>query len=348
VETFFNPQSGEIANSLKSLTANNGHSLETQSVGVDGSSAGQALQTAFVGVKSPRFGTLTFGRQVTLLMEGIIRYDPHYNASAFGLLGASNTYSGGGSQENNRLDSTAKYAVSFGDLAHVGALYKFNGSHGSANTTVQANIGVNLGGASLDAYYSQENSAVTASSLTPTQLAQLPALGYSPANSLAATISDNTAYALMASYGLERLRFFGGYEYIRYTNPQTHLDAGFVNIGGYVLAFVNNTAYDNPKLVQVYWTGVRYRVTRRLELAAAYYGVHQGAYGSGASAGCATSAHSVCSGNLEAISWAADYRFSARFDAYVGFMYSAVHDGMANGYLQTTNINPTVGMRFKF
>src|SRR5215469_15088396 len=32
VETFFNPQSGEIANSLKSLTANNGHSLETQSV----------------------------------------------------------------------------------------------------------------------------------------------------------------------------------------------------------------------------------------------------------------------------------------------------------------------------
>src|SRR5215467_14768183 len=122
LETFFNPQSGEIANSLRSLTVNNGVALSKQSVGVDGSSAGQALQTSWVGLKSPRFGTLTFGRQVTLLLEGVIKYDPNYNASAFGLLGASNTYSGGGSQESNRLDSTAKYAVSFNDVLHLGAL----------------------------------------------------------------------------------------------------------------------------------------------------------------------------------------------------------------------------------
>ena len=114
VETFFNPQSGEIADSLKSLAVNNGRTLATQSVGVDGSSAGQIFQTAYVGLKSPRFGTLTFGRQVTLLAEGTIKYDPNYNATAFGLLGASNTYSGAGSSENNRLDQTAKYAVSLG------------------------------------------------------------------------------------------------------------------------------------------------------------------------------------------------------------------------------------------
>src|SRR5450756_560677 len=105
VETFFNPQSGEIADSLKSLAVNNGRTPATQSVGVDGSSAGQAFQTAWVGFKSPRFGTLTFGRQVTMMLEGMIKYDPNYNASAFGLLGASNTYSGAGSQEDNRLDS---------------------------------------------------------------------------------------------------------------------------------------------------------------------------------------------------------------------------------------------------
>src|SRR5262249_14663080 len=135
VETFFNPQSGEIANSLKSLTANNGLPLTNQSVGVDGSSAGQAFQTSWVGLQSPRFGTLTFGRQVTLLLEGIIRYDPHQNASAFGLLGASNTYSGGGSQESNRLDSTAKYLVSLNGPVHLGPLYKFNESTRPANTT---------------------------------------------------------------------------------------------------------------------------------------------------------------------------------------------------------------------
>src|SRR5215831_9803243 len=349
VETFFNPQSGEIANSLKSLTANNGVALAKQSVGVDGSSAGQAFQTSWVGFKSQRFGTLTFGRQVTLLLEGIIKYDPNYNASAFGLLGASNTYSGGGSQESNRLDSTAKYLVSFNGPLHLGALYKFNGSSGSANAAFQANLGADFARASVDAYYSKVNSAITSTSLSAAQVAKLPALGYSVSNSLAATISDNTAYALMALYRFDRLKFFAGYEYIKYENPKTPLSAGFINIGGYVLAFVNNTAYDKSKVVQVYWTGLRYTVVPKLELTVAYYGVHQSAYGSGDQAGCSTSAHSVCSGRLEAFSFAADYRFNVHFDAYVGAMYSGVHDGLANGYpYSTTNINPTIGVRYKF
>ena len=348
VETFFNPQSGELADSLKSLAVNNGLPLSKQSVGVDGSSAGQAFQTSWVGLKSPRFGTLTFGRQVTLLLDGIIKYDPNYNASAFGLLGASNTYSGGGSQESNRLDSTAKYLVNFGDLLHLGALYKFNGSTGSANTAFQANLGVQSAHASVDAYYSKVNSAITATSLTAAQVAKLPALGYPVSNSLAATISDNTAYALMASYKFERLKFFAGYEYIKYQNPKTPLQAGFINIGGYVLAFVSNAAYDNSKMVQVYWTGLRYAVIPKLELTAAYYGVHQNAYGSGTQVGCSSDAHSTCSGGLEAFSVDADYRFNLHFDAYVGAMYSGVHDGMANGYLATTNINPTIGVRYKF
>lgn len=349
VETFFNPQSGEIANSLKSLTVNNGVPIGKQTVGVDGSSAGQALQTSWVGLKSKHFGTLTFGRQVTLLLEGIIKYDPNYNASAFGLLGASNTYSGGGSQESNRLDSTAKYLVNLKGPVHLGALYKFNGSSGSANTALQANLGADFARGSVDAYYSKVNSAITATSLTASQVDKLPALGYPVSNSLAATISDNTAYALMGLYKFDRLKFFAGYEYIKYENPKTPLNAGFINIGGYVLAFVNNAAYDNSKIVQVYWTGVRYRVAPKLELTAAYYGVHQSAYGSGDQAGCTTNAHSVCSGHLEAFSFDADYRFNVHFDAYLGAMYSGVHDGLANGYpYYTTNINPTIGVRYKF
>jgi predicted porin len=348
VETFFNPQSGEIANSLKSLTVNNGVPIGKQTVGVDGSSAGQALQTSWVGLKSQHFGALTFGRQVTPLLEGIIKYDPNYNASAFGLLGASNTYSGGGSQESNRLDSTAKYLVNLNGPVHLGALYKFNGSSGSANTALQANLGADFARGSVDAYYSKVNSAITATSLTASQVDKLPALGHSVSNSLAATISDNTAYALMGLYKFDRLKFFAGYEYIKYENPKTPLNAGFINIGGYVLAFVNNAAYDNSKIVQVYWTGVRYRVAPKLELTAAYYGVHQSAYGSGDQAGCTTNAHSVCSGHLEAFSFDADYRFNVHFDAYLGAMYSGVHDGVASAYLSTTNINPTVGVRYKF
>ncbi len=348
VETFFNPQSGEIADSLKSLAVNNGRALPAQSVGVDGSSAGQAFQTAYVGLKSERFGTLTFGRQVALLDEGTIKYDPNYDATAFGLLGASNTYSGGGAQEDNRLDSAAKYYVSFNDLVHLAALYKFNGSNGAANTAIQADIGGEYAGASVDAYYSKENSAITATSLTAAQVAELPKLGYSVSNSLAATISDNTTYSLMALYNYDPLKFFAGYMHIKYANPANPLSAGFNDIGDYVLAFVTNNAYNNSKTVQVYWTGVRYTVIRNLDLTVAYYGYQQDAYGTGKQAGCSTSAHSVCSGSFEAFSFDADYRFNKHFDAYLGAMYSGVHDGVASGYIYTTNINPTVGVRYKF
>ena len=347
-ETFFNPQSGEIANSVKSLVVNNGVSLAKQSVGVDGGAAGQAFQTAYVGLQSARFGALTFGRQNSLLSEGVIQYDPNYKASAFGLLGASNTYAGGGSSEDDRLDSTAKYRVNFNDLLHLGALYKFSGSNGSANTAVQANIGSSFVGASLDAYYSKIYSAITASSLSAAQVAALPGLGYSVSNSLAGSISDNTTYSLMAAYKFEPFKFFAGYEYIQYSNPSRPLDAGFTDIGGYVLAFVNNSAYAEAKIVQVYWTGVRYSVIPNLDLTAAYYGYHQSAYGTGKQAGCSTIAHSTCSGGLDAFSFDADYRFNKHFDAYLGAMYSGVHDGVANGYLTTTNINPTIGVRYKF
>lgn len=347
VETFFNPQSGQIADSLRSLAANNGKPLTRQSVGVDGSSAGQAFQTAFVGFRSEQFGALTFGRQVTLLSEGAIKYDPNYLSTAFGLLGASNTYVGGGSSEDNRLDSTARYVLRIGDLLHVGALYKFNGSRGAGRTAVQTDVGGSFAGADVDAYYSRVRSSITASALSAAQLDALPP-GYTASNALAATVSDNTACALMARYQLSSLKLFGGYENIKYVNPATPLGAGVTDVGDYVLAFVNNTAYDNPKILQVYWSGVRYAVIPQLELTVAYYGVHQSAYGSGTQAGCTTNAHSACSGNLEALSFDADYRFNVHFDVYAGAMYSSAHDGLAVGYIHTTNINPTIGVRYKF
>jgi predicted porin len=347
IETFFNPQSGQIADSAKSLAANNGKPLTSQNVGVDGSSAGQPFQTAFVGLKSERLGALTFGRQITLLSEGMITYDPNYLSTAFGLLGASNTYAGGGSNEDNRLDSTVKYLLGSDQPLHLGALYKFNGSSGSERTAVQASLGGRLAGASVDAFYSKVKSSISASALSVTQAATLPP-GYELSNSLAATVSDNTAYALMGSYKVSQLKVFAGYEYIKYVDPDTPLSPGFINIGGYVLAFVTNTAYKNPKISQVYWTGVRYAVIPQLELTAAYYGVHQSAYGTGSQAGCSTDAHNTCSGSLEAFSFDADYRFNVHFDVYAGAMYSGVHDGFAAGYSNRTNINPTVGVRFKF
>ena len=43
-----------------------------------------------------------------------------------------------------------------------------------------------------------------------------------------------------------------------------------------------------------------------------------------------------------------DYKFTKRFDGYLGSMWSEVQDGLANGYLNRNTITTTMGMRFKF
>jgi predicted porin len=361
LETFFNPQSGDISDGLKSQVQNNGRALSAQSTNLDSSVAGQIFQQSFAGFSSKTFGTVTYGRQNTLLADGISKYDPNYASQAFSVIGLSGTTAGGGDTEDRRLDSSLKYVVTFGGIGHFGAEYKFNGSNGGANTAVQVTFGAELAGASVDAYYSKVKDAVSTSSLSAAQVAGLPGLCPSPlpaggncvaanaSNSLAATISDDTTYGLMALYNFDPVKLFAGYEHIQYANPDTALSAGFDDIGGYTLAYVNNKGFRNDKVLQVFWAGVRYTVIPDLDLVGAYYGYKQNSYGTGASAGCSTNKASTCSGTLEGFSFDADYRVSKRFDVYAGAMYTGVHDGLANGYLyHTTDITTTTGVRFKF
>jgi predicted porin len=373
LETFFNPQSGQISDALKSLVQNNGRSLATQTTNVDSSASGQAFIQSYAGVSSKTFGTFTFGRQNTVLADGIAKYDPNYASQAFSLIGISGTTAGGGDTQNRRLDSSLKYVGAFspaeGVGAHLSAQYKFNQSTGSANTAYQVSFGGDFAGLSVDAYYSKIKDAVSVAALSGAQVAGLE--GTCPAdsttatcvaastknnsisNSLAATISDNTSFAIMGLYNMGFLKFFGGYEHIQYANPDTPLSAGF-NVAAYSIVFVNHqsgaeSTYLNDKKLQVYWAGVRYTVLPELDLVGAYYGYSQNAYGSGANAGCSTNKSGTCSGTEDVISFDADYRLSKRFDAYAGAMYSGVHDGLANGYLfHTTDITTTAGVRFKF
>ena len=349
LETFFNPQSGDISDGLKSLTQNNGRALANKTTGIDTSVAGQAFQQSYAGFSSKTFGTITFGRQNTVLADGIAKYDPNYASQAFSVIGLSGTTAGGGDTQDRRLDSSLKYVASFEQLVHFGAQYKFNGANGgSANTAYEVDVGGEYLGASVDAYYTKANSAISVSSLSAAQVALLPGLGLSSDKTLAATISDNTTFSVMGLYNAGILKFFAGYEHIKYANPTTALPVGFDDIGGYKLGFVNNTAFPNAKILQVYWAGVRYSPVEALDLVGAYYGYHQNSYGIGANAGCSTNKAGTCSGTLDGFSFDADYRLTKRFDVYAGAMYTGVHDGLSNGYLHTTNINPTMGVRFKF
>jgi predicted porin len=142
---------------------------------------------------------------------------------------------------------------------------------------------------------------------------------------------------------------YGGFQHIAYMKPSIPLVAGFDDIGGYTLGAVSNTTYnDADKQLNVYWAGARYSVTPEFTAAIAYYGEKQFAYATGKDAGCSTVVAGTCSGNFNAWSLSLDYHFTKRFDTYAGMMWSNVSHGLANGYINTSMIDPAIGARFSF
>jgi predicted porin len=358
LETFFNPASGNITDALKSVTQNNGRALDNQSTNIDSSIAGQIFQQSFVGVSSPTYGTLTIGRQNTTLADLVAKYDPQQVSYAFSVVGLSGTPAGGGDTQDRRLDDSVKYAAKFFDIVHLGLQYKFQNSSaqnyatagsGEAFTATEVSLGAEYAGASVDAFYTKVKDAVSIGTLSATQVTGLPALGYALDKSLSGTISDNASYGAMASYAFGPATFFGVYQHITYMNPSIPLKPGFSDIGGYTLAYVSNTTYaKDDKVLQVYWAGVRYTVNENLTAALAYYGEKQNAFATGADANCSNTISGSCSGHLNAASVSLVYHFTKRFDSYAGAMWSNVSHGLANGYIETTMIDPTIGFRYSF
>jgi predicted porin len=351
LETFFNPASGQISDALKSLAQNNGKSLANQNTNLDSSVGGQAFQNAFAGLSSPTYGTITFGRQNTVLADGVAKYDPNAASQAFSLIGLSGTAAGGGDTQDRRMDSSLKYGLKYQYL-RFGAIYKFSNGLNSGNSAYEFSLGGDYAGFSGDVFYAKVKSAIALSALSAAQITALPAPPantFSLSNALAGTISDNTTFSFMGMYSFDPFKFYVGYENIKYRNPQAPLSIGF-NVAAYTLAAVNNTAYNEEKILQVYWAGAKWAVDPKLTLTVAYYGYHQSNFATTkAAAGCTDASSSACSGELVDLSVDAVYKLSKRFDAFGGVMYSLVQDGLANGYIYSkNNINPTIGVRFTF
>lgn len=356
LETAFNPTSGNISNGPKALTINNGVPLASQTMASDSSFAGQAFNSAaYAGISSKHFGTITVGRQTSLLADGIGTYDPMATSLAFSIIGFSGAYAGGGDTEDRRFDNSVKYALQI-DHFRAGALYKFSQTGGEANTAYGFQLGASAGNGAIDVYYQKVKSAVSASSLSAAQVSGLAAgcPGCAVDNSLAGTVSDNAAFSVMGSYTVKRIKLFGAYEHIEYKNPTDPLSgatgAAYTTIGGYTIPYVdlNQTAYKDPKKLDVFWLGAQVVVTTRLAIRLGYYNVHQNSYATGANTGCATSVSSSCSGNLQAISAATIFGVNRHIDIYAGFMASNVTRGFASGYLFTNEFAPTGGIRLTF
>ncbi|HEX3951167.1 MAG TPA: porin [Steroidobacteraceae bacterium] len=342
VETGFNPWSGRLTDGPASLVADNGKAAAVKISAGDSSRAGQAFNGAvYAGVSSKSLGTLTFGRQNGLMLDMLGKYDPQLQAQAFSPIALSGTSGGLGDTQSNRLDNSIKYLLSVGP-GHVTLMHGFGSDGYVPQSSNEINLGMELGGFSIDALWGMVHGEVAAASLSAAQVLT------QPVGSLAATVSDNTGYSVQMSYNAKEyfpIKLYAGWERIKYNNPSHPIPAGSIDIGGYLLSVPNNAAFNIQKIFVISWIGARWSVTPALDLTLAGYGYNQKSF---AANGCTDASATSCAGELHDISLVSDYHFTKRFDGYAGVNYSSVSDGLASGFLFKNDWTPMVGVRFNF
>ena len=388
--TGINPQSGQLANMPATNAANNGLPRSSYSDAGDGARAGQTFNDEFYGgISSAHFGTLTFGRQRALGTDAMLAYDPAGGAYSFSFIGYNGLMAGGGDTQDTRWDNAVKYRLTYGPV-HFGAMYKFvDGSGGCYSASAawtaatctpeephNSAYGFDLGGEygkfSADVVYQHYNQAISVlnpllgpESLSAPYQSTLNSINTNPingANLIGTTnteygiVTDNTAVMVAAKYTWDPFKFFGGYEHIRQTNPSNPLGVGASAQGGYLLSGVEDNNLDSPKIVQVFWTGVKYAYDSKTDITLSYYHQVQNDFRVPSTCSPAAGFRSSCAGTLNEVSLYADHHFTKRFDVYAGIAYSDVSGGLAIAiphgpgvpYYYNNNLAPTVGGRFTF
>jgi predicted porin len=339
--------------------------LPFQTENADSSRAGQWDNTrAYVGVSNNTFGTLTFGRETTFSNDAVFAYDPMGASYAFSLIGNSSTYvSGVGDTETARYNTSLKYQVSYNNV-RAGALWQFGGydQGNGSDGAYQFDAGFDYNRFSFDAIYSYARDAVSLSNYVPTTPGGDALPKGADLNDLKATLADIRGVILAAKYSWDPFKFYGGYENALFTPPSDTYPNGFSTLGGYTVlpGQVTATSYINHKVLQIAWVGAKYAVRPDLDLISGFYEGWQNNYttpGTVCKANTTVpytgyapqgSSSASCAGTIWAVSGLVDWRPYKRLDVYGGVMFSEVTGGLANGYLHTTNIAPTVGMRLTF
>ena len=388
--TGINPQSGQLANLAATNTSNAGLPRGSYSFAGDGARAGQPFNDEFYGgVSSAPFGTLTFGRQRALGTDAMLAYDPAGGAYSFSFIGYNGLMAGGGDTQDTRWDEAMKYRVTYGPV-HFGAMYKFVDGQGgcysasaawtaatcTAETPHNSAYGFDLGGAygkfSADVVVQRINQAISVlnpllgpgSRSAPYQ-STLNSINTNPitgtnligtTNTVYGIVTDNRAIMVAAKYAWDRFKLFGGYEYIRQTNPSNPLGVGASDQGGYIMSGVEDNNLDSPKHVQIWWTGVKYAYDSKTDITLSWYHQLQNDFRVPSTCSSEAGFRSSCAGTLNEVSLYADHHFTKRFDAFAGIAYSYVSGGLAIAiphgpgvpYNYNDNLAPTVGGRFTF
>jgi len=280
-ELAFDPYSLLLANAPQAMQNGIGVAENLQALPFDSSRWGWLAATNVVGLSQPVFGTLTFGRQNSLLNDSLSAYDPMGASYAFAMIGYSGKYAGAGGTEEARWTTAIKYRVNVGDFRFAVMGQPIGGADGGYNAynpnngAVAGQIGSdfrNLGPGifSWDIVGTWEKDAVNIGTTFPGQKLD-PVTGYptsfpsGPAGSgLKATISNNTSIAVLAKYSFGSwgntpppvvgkappvpsgpsgipLTLYAGYEWIQLANPSDPQTSSFQD-DGFTFNYVNVNA----------------------------------------------------------------------------------------------------------
>ena len=387
--TGINP-TGDVANLAATNIINNGLPRSQYSFAGDGARAGQIFNDElFAGLSSMNLGTLTFGRQRSLGTDTMLAYDPAVGAYSFSFIGYNGLMAGGGDTQDTRWDYSLKYRIAYGPF-HLGAMYKFASGEGgcfskSAHWTAfsctpedphNTAYGLDLGGVynnfAGDVVIQNFNQAISVLNplLGPTSLTQpyqstVNGINTNPTtgpnligmgNTEYGIVTDNTAIMVAGKYTWNQFKLYGGYEHILYHNPSDPLGVGATAQGGYRLSGVEDNNLDSAKIVQVFWTGVRYAFNDKTDIVLSYYHELQNNFRVPATCSYAAGFRSSCSGTLDEVSGFVDYHFFKKLDVYAGIAYSQVTGGLAIAiphgpgvpYYYNNNLAPTAGVRYTF
>jgi predicted porin len=366
--TGINPQSGQMANASATDIANNGLPRGSYSEAIDGARAGQPFNDEYYGgVSSELVGTLTFGRQRALGTDAMLQYDPAGGSYAFSYIGYNGTMAGGGDTEDTRWDDAAKYRIASGSWSATTCT-----PESAHNSAYGVDFGGEIANLSADVVYQHYNDAISV--LNPLLGPQSPTQPYqssvnsintnqitgpnliSPDNTLYGIVTDNSALMVALKYTWDPLKFFAGYEHIHQDNPANPLGVGASDQGGYFLSGVEDNNLDSPKVVQIWWTGVKFSLDAHTEITAAWYHQLQNDFRIPTTCSATAGFRSSCAGTLNELSLYVDHHFTKRFDVYAGAAYSDVSGGLAIAiphgpgvpYYHNNNTAPTIGGRFTF
>jgi predicted porin len=409
-ETGFNPFYGYLADAQRSQVQNNGRALVQQNANADSSRTGQWDNSqAFIGVSNKTYGTLTVGRVYSLSLDAINSYDPMGGSYAFSPIGYSGSYAGFGDTEAARANTAVKYRLNLPNFGvplasgfRVAGLWQFGGydQGNGTNGMYQGQIGgdFNLfggtpfaGALSVDAIGDFARDAVNVGTFSGacSVLKTGPYKGsvgcsdgvpeFYNNTDVTATLSNNTGLLLTSKYKWNALTLFGGYAWLRQSDPSNNYLNGFNTIGGWNVPatipstfpnakkywptqWTSYTTYAIPRIAPFFWVGAKYAITPQLDVTGAFYYLQQSNYNA-TTCGTANSTYvepngssftvtrvnsGKCAGQTDFISFLVDYRPVKRVDLYAGIMISNVYGGLANGYQVAQTVNPTAGIRIKF